>query len=173
VGSGPIGLAALLTAQFYSPARIIMIDLDDNRLEVAKRFGATSAINSSDGKAVATLMKLTDGQGVDTAIEAVGIPATFELCQQIVAAGGTIANIGVHGTKVDLHLENLWDRNITITTRLVDTVSTSMLLNTVQSQKIDPKLLVTHRFKLDHILDAYETFAHAATTHALKVIIEA
>ena len=173
VGSGPIGLAALLTAQFYSPAKIIMIDLDDNRLEVAKRFGATSTINSSDGNAVAVLMKLTDSQGVDTAIEAVGIPATFELCQQIIAAGGTIANIGVHGTKVDLHLENLWDRNITITTRLVDTVSTSMLLNTVQSHKIDPKLLVTHRFKLDRILDAYETFSHAATTHALKVIIEA
>jgi len=173
VGSGPIGLAALLTAQFYSPAKIIMIDLDDNRLEVAKRFGATSVINSSDGQAVAALMKLTNGLGVDTAIEAVGIPATFELCQQIVAAGGTIANIGVHGSKVDLHLENLWDRNITITTRLVDTVSTTMLLNTVQSNKINPKLLVTHRFKLDRILDAYETFSHAATTHALKVIIEA
>ena len=173
IGAGPIGLATLLTAQFYSPAEIIMIDIDDNRLEVAKRFGATSVINSADGNASETVMKMTGGRGVDTAIEAVGIPATFELCQKIVAPGGTIANIGVHGTKVDLHLENLWDRNITITTRLVDTVSTLMLLDTVRSAKIDPKLLITHRFKLDKILDAYEAFAHAADTQALKVIIEA
>jgi alcohol dehydrogenase len=173
VGAGPIGLAALLTAQFYSPAEIIMIDLDDNRLEVAKRFGATAGVNSADGKAVETVMKMTDGRGVDTAIEAVGLPATFELCQQLVAPGGVIANIGVHGAKVDLHLEKLWDRNITITTRLVDTVSTQMLLNSLRSKKIDPKLLITHRFKLDQILDAYDTFGHAAKTHALKVIIEA
>jgi len=173
VGAGPIGLAALLTAQFYSPAEIILIDLDDNRLEVAKRFGATATINSADGKAVETVMKMTGGRGVDAAIEAVGIPATFELCEKIVAQGGVIANIGVHGAKVDLHLENLWDRNITITTRLVDTVSTPMLLNTVRSRKIDPKRLITHRFTLDHILEAYETFGHAAAAKALKVIIAA
>jgi alcohol dehydrogenase len=173
VGSGPIGLAALLTAQFYSPAEIIMIDLDNNRLEVARRLGATAVVNSADGNAVDAIMKMTGNRGVDTAIEAVGIPATFELCEKIVAPGGVIANIGVHGTKVDLHLENLWDRNITITTRLVDTVSTPMLLNSLRSHKIDPKLLITHRFKFDHILDAYETFGHAADTRALKVIIEA
>ena len=172
VGAGPIGLAALLTAQFYSPAEIIMIDLDDNRLEVAKRFGATAGINSADGKAAETVMKMTDTRGVDTAIEAVGIPATFELCERIVAPGGTIANIGVHGTPAALHLETLWDRNITITTRLVDTVSTPTLLNILRSHKIDPKLLITHRFKLDGILDAYETFGNAAKTKALKVIIE-
>ena len=172
VGAGPIGLAALLTAQFYSPGEIIMIDLDDGRLEVAKRFGATATVNSSNGKAADTVMMLTEQRGVDTVIEAVGVPATFELCQQIVAAGGTIANIGVHGVKVDLHLESLWDRNITITTRLVDTVSTPMLLKTLHSHKLDPKPLITHRFKLDQILDAYETFAHAAETHALKVLIE-
>jgi alcohol dehydrogenase len=173
VGSGPIGLAALLTAQFYSPAEIIMIDLNEDRLAVAKRFGATATINSSDGKAAQTLMRLTAGLGVDTAIEAVGVPATFELCQQIVAAGGTIANVGVHGVKVDLHLDKLWDRNIRITTRLVDTVSTPMLLKTLCSHKLDPKPLITHRFKLAQILDAYEAFAHAADTHALKVLIEA
>jgi alcohol dehydrogenase len=173
VGSGPIGLAALLTAQFYSPAEIIMIDLDDNRLEMAKRFGATAGINSADGKAVETIMKMTGKRGVDTAIEAAGIPATFELCEKIVAPGGTIANIGVHGTKVALHLERLWDCNVTITTRLVDTVSTPMLLNILRSHKIDPKLLITHHFKLDRILDAYETFGHAAKTKALKVIIDA
>lgn len=173
VGAGPIGLAALLTAQFYAPAEIIVIDLDDNRLEMATRFGATATVNSGDGQAPATVMKLTGGRGVDTAIEAVGIPATFELCEAIVAPGGTIANIGVHGTKVDLHLEHLWDRNVTITTRLVDTVSTPMLLNTLRAGRIDPKQLITHRFKLDRILDAYETFAHAASTRALKVIIEA
>jgi alcohol dehydrogenase len=173
VGAGPIGLAALLTAQFYSPAEIIMIDLDANRLEVARRFGATAAINSTDGRAAEAIMKLTAARGVDTAIEAVGIPATFELCEQIVAPGGTIANIGVHGTKADLHLEHLWDRNITITTRLVDTVSTPMLLDVLRSGKIDPTRLITHRFTLDGILDAYETFAHAADTRALKVIIAA
>ena len=172
VGAGPIGLATMLTAQFYSPAEIIMIDLDDNRLDMARRFGATATVNSADGNAVETVMKMTGGRGVDTAIEAVGIPATFELCEQIVAPGGTIANIGVHGTKVALHLERLWDRNITITTRLVDTVCTPMLLNLLRSQKIDPKILITHRFKLDRILDAYETFAHAANTRALKVIVE-
>jgi len=173
VGAGPIGLAALLTAQFYSPAQIIMIDLDDNRLAIAKRFGATGTINSADGKSVDTLMKMTGGRGADTAIEAVGIPATFELCERLVAPGGTIANIGVHGAKVDLHLENLWDRNITITTRLVDTVSTPMLLKVLQSGRVDAKLLITHRFKLENIIEAYDTFEHAAKTKALKVLIEA
>jgi alcohol dehydrogenase len=173
VGAGPIGLAALLTAQFYSPAEIIMIDLDDNRLEVARRFGATQTVNSKDGKAAEKVKALTAGRGADTAIEAVGLPATFLLCEDLVAPGGIIANVGVHGTKVDLHLERLWSENIAITTRLVDTVTTPMLLKTVQSKKIDPKLLITHRFKLDKILDAYETFEHAASTGALKVIIEA
>jgi alcohol dehydrogenase len=173
VGAGPIGLAALLTAQFYSPAEIIMIDLDDKRLATAKTFGASTILNNSDGSAVAKVFELTHGRGVDTVIEAVGVPATFELCQELVAAGGTIANIGVHGKKVDLHLETLWSRNITITTRLVDTVSTPMLLGTVQANKIDPAQLITHHFKLDDIMQAYETFANAAETGALKVIIEA
>jgi alcohol dehydrogenase len=172
VGSGPIGLAALLTAQFYSPAEIIMVDLDDNRLEVAKRFGASKTVNSKDGNSVETIMNLTDGRGVETAIEAVGSPVTFELCEKIIAPGGTIANIGVHGTKVDLHLESLWDRNLTITTRLVDTVSTPMLLKVLQSKKLDAKSLITHRFKFDKVLDAYQTFGQAAETCALKVIIE-
>jgi alcohol dehydrogenase len=173
VGGGPIGLAALLTAQFYSPAEIIVIDLDDNRLQVAKRFGATATVNAAGGKAAETVMKMTGGRGVDTAIEAVGVPASFATCEDIVAPGGTIANVGVHGVKVDLHLERLWSRNITITTRLVDTVTTPMLLKTVQSRKIDPKQLITHRFKLDQILDAYDTFGQAASTHALKVVVEA
>ncbi len=173
VGSGPIGLAALLTAQFYSPAQIIMIDLDDNRLSVSQRFGATEIVNSTDGKAAEQVMKLTGGRGVDTAIEAVGIPATFELCQNIVAPGGTIANVGVHGVKVDLHLERLWSHNVTITTGLVDTVTIPMLLKTVQSKRIDAGKLITHRFKLDQILQAYEVFGKASSTKALKVLIEA
>lgn len=172
VGSGPIGLAALLTAQFYSPAEIIMIDVDDNRLEVAKHLGATAIINSADGKAVDKLMQMTNGRGVDTAIEAVGIADTFILCEAIVAPGGIIANIGVHGSKVDLHLERLWSQNISITTRLVDTVTTPMLLKIVQSKKINPKLLISHHFKFTNILDAYDTFGHAAKTRALKVIID-
>jgi alcohol dehydrogenase len=173
VGAGPIGLAALLTAQFYSPAEIIMLDLDDNRLAVAKRLGATATINSADGNAVETVMTMTKKRGVDAAIEAVGIPATFELCQKLVAPGGNIANIGVHGKKVDLHLEKLWDRNISISTRLVDTVTIPMLFKTVDTKKIDPTLLITHRFKFDKIIDAYETFGNAAKSKALKVIIEA
>ncbi|MEO6609510.1 MAG: zinc-dependent alcohol dehydrogenase family protein, partial [Aestuariivirga sp.] len=171
VGAGPVGLAALLTAKFYSPASIIMIDLDDNRLAIAKKFGATSTVNSTDGKAVEAVMKLTDKAGVDTAIEAVGIPATFELCEQIVAAGGRIANIGVHGKPASLHLEKLWDRNIAITTRLVDTATIPMLFKTAAAKTIDPALLITHRFSLGEGEAAYETFGNAAKTKALKVII--
>lgn len=173
VGSGPIGLAALLTAQLYSPSEIIMIDLDDSRLEIARRFGATKTVNSSDGRAAEKVKALTSGKGVDTAIEAVGIPATFQLCEDIVALGGVIANIGVHGQKAELHLERLWSQNIAITTRLVDGVTTPMLLKTVQSGKIDPTQLITHHFKLSQIMDAYDTFDRAAETKALKVIIEA
>jgi len=173
VGAGPIGLATLLTARFYSPAEIIMIDLDDHRLELAKRLGATTIINSQDGKAVEKVMNMTNGRGVDTAIEAVGIAPTFLICQDIVAPGGTIANIGVHGTKVDLHLERLWSQNITITTRLVDTVSTAMLLKTVCAKTINPDLLISHHFKFEDIMKAYETFENAADTHAIKVIIDA
>lgn len=172
VGAGPIGLAALLTAQFFAPGEIIMIDLDDNRLEVARRFGATHTINSSDGLAQQVLQQITCERGVDTAIEAVGIPATFELCQKIIAPGGTIANIGVHGTKVDLHLEALWNRNISITTGLVDTHSTATLLKIVQAGRLDPRQLITHRFSLDNIEQAYDTFQNARETHALKVMIE-
>ena len=173
VGSGPIGLAALLTAQFYAPAQIIMIDRDANRLEVARTFGATACVNNASGDPVAEIMKLTGGIGVDCAIEAVGVPASFELCELIIAPGGTIANVGVHGVKVDLHMECLWDRNITITTRLVDTVSTPMLLKTVRSGRLEAGKLITHHFALNDVLKAYETFSHAADTHALKVIIEA
>lgn len=172
VGSGPIGLAALLTAQFYSPAEIIMIDLDDNRLAVAKHFGATATVNSAAGDAAQQVMTLTGGRGVDAAIEAVGVPATFKLCEDIVAPGGTIANIGVHGVKVDLHLERLWSHNVTITTRLVDTISIPLLLKTVQSKRIDAAQLITHRFKLGEILKAYDTFSKAADSKALKVIVE-
>lgn len=173
IGAGPIGLATLLTAQFYSPAEIIMVDLDDNRLDVALKLGATKTINTSDGKGTEKIMKITQGVGVDVAIEAVGIPATFVMCEEIIAPGGIIANIGVHGLKADLHLERLWSHNITITTRLVDTVTTPLLLKTVKSGKLDPKKLITHHFTLDNILDAYDTFSKAEDTQALKVIIVA
>jgi alcohol dehydrogenase len=173
VGAGPIGLAALLTAQFYAPAEIIMVDIDDNRLEVSKRLGATATVNAADGRAGEAVMKMTGGRGVDTAIEAVGVPASFATCEEIVAPGGVIANVGVHGVKVDLHLERLWSQNITITTGLVDTFTTPRLLKTVQSRKIDPTTLITHRFPLDRILDAYDTFGDAAHTNALKVIVSA
>ena len=173
VGSGPIGLAALLTSQFYSPIRIVMIDIDDSRLATALRFGASDIVNGSDGCAAQSARKLNGGRGFDAVIEAVGLPETFGLCQELVAPGGTIANIGVHGKKADLHIETLWSANIAITTRLVDTVSTPMLLKTVEGKKFDPSRLITHRFTLDAILDAYDTFARAAETGALKYLISA
>ena len=171
VGAGPVGLAALLSAQFYSLAAILMIDLDTNRLRVAGTLGATAQINSADGTAVEQVMALTNGAGVDVAIEAVGVPATFDICQAILAPGGRLANIGVHGKPVQLHLEKLWDRNIVITTRLVDTAAIPMLLKLVQSGKLQPAKLVTHRFALGDIMKAYDTFANAATEDALKVIL--
>ena len=173
VGAGPIGMAVLLTAQFYTPAEIIMIDVDDNRLEVAKTFGATSTINSRQEDPLAKIFNLTENRGVDVAVEAVGIPATFELCESIIAPGGHIANIGVHGKSVALHLETSWSRNITITTRLVDTATTPMLLKTVASKKIDPTRLITHRFPLQNIMQAYDTFQNAARDKTLKVILVA
>jgi alcohol dehydrogenase len=173
VGAGPIGLGVVLTAQFFSPAKIIVIDMDDNRLETATRLGATDVINNRDGQAVANVMALTNGLGVHTGIEAVGLAASFETCQSIIGVGGVIANIGVHGEKVDLELNRLWDRNISITTGLVDTESTRMLLSIVKSGKINPSLLITHHFKLADIVAAYETFGMASKTRALKVIIEA
>ena len=172
VGAGPIGLAALLTAQFYSPAEIIMVDLDDNRLEVSKTFGATQTINSSNGDAVEEVMKLTEDRGVDVAIEAVGIPATFDVCQEIVKAGGHIANIGVHGKSVELHLEKLWVQNITMTTGLVDTYTIPMLMKTVDSGTLEPEQLITHHFKLSDIMKAYDVFGNASKEKALKVILE-
>ena len=171
VGAGPIGLAALLTARFYSPATIVMIDVDPQRLKVASAFGATHVVDSGKADAVADVMACTEGRGADTVIEAVGVPATFELCQDLVAPGGVIANIGVHGVKADLHLERLWSRNIAITTRLVDTTTTPMLLKTVSAGSLAAGKLVTHRFTLDRILDAYDTFGRAAATAALKVLI--
>jgi alcohol dehydrogenase len=171
IGAGPVGLSALLTSQFYSPSEIIMIDLDDNRLEVAKTFGATKLVNSSDGNAIQKVMELTDGKGVDVVIEAVGIPATFDICQEVVKAGGNIANVGVHGKPVELHIEKLWIRNITITTGLVSTNSTPMLLKSVAAKKLEPEKLVTHRFHLNDILEAYSIFGNAAKEQAIKVIL--
>ncbi|WP_126425944.1 zinc-dependent alcohol dehydrogenase family protein [Brevibacillus marinus] len=171
VGAGPVGMSALLTAQLYSPAEIIMIDLDPGRLELAKKFGATQTVNSSKHDPVEGVMALTNGKGVDVAIEAVGYPATFDICQQILKPGGRLANIGVHGKPVELHLEQLWIRNVKITTGLVSTSTTPMLLKTVQSGRINPAELITHRFPLGDILRAYEVFRNAAKENALKVIL--
>lgn len=173
VGAGPVGLAALLTAAFYSPSELIMVDKDDFRLEVSKKFGATRTVNSTDGKAVEKIMALTGNKGVDVAIEAVGVPATFEICEDILAPGGHLANIGVHGKSVDLHMEKLWSRNITLTTRLVDTVSTPLLLKEVRSGKLEPKKLITHTFKLYDVMKAYDTFGNAAKEKTLKVLLKA
>lgn len=173
VGAGPVGLAALITAQLYSPAEIVMVDVDNNRLDVSRSFGATTVVNSSDGNAIEKIMSLTSNAGVDVAIEAVGIPATFDICQSIIAPGGRIANVGVHGKSVELHLEKLWSQNITLTTRLVDTTTTPMLLQAVLSGRINAKKLVSHRFKLSEIMKAYDTFGNAAAERVLKVILKA
>lgn len=171
VGAGPVGMSTLLTSQFYSPAKIYMIDVDETRLELAKTFGATDTINSGTEDAVKRIMAETK-DGADVSIEAVGLPATFDICQNIVRPGGHIANVGVHGKKVDLQLQNLWIKNITLTMGLVNTNTTPMLLKTVSSGKIDPNKLITHHFKMDEILHAYEVFGNASKEKAMKVIIE-
>jgi alcohol dehydrogenase len=171
VGAGPIGMAALLTAQFYSPSRLIMIDLDPARLELAKTFGATEVFDSSKADVVEAILGSTK-DGVDVAIEAVGIPATFDICQSIVRPGGHIANVGVHGKSVDFQIQKLWIQNITLTTGLVNTNTTPMLLKTVESRKLQPENLITHRFTFDQLPQAYEVFGNAAKQKALKVIID-
>ena len=172
VGAGPIGMSALLTAQFYSPSKIYMIDMDENRLKMAKKFGATDTINSAKEDVQKRIMAETK-DGVDVVIEAVGVPATFDICQKIVRPGGNIANIGVHGKPVELQIQDLWIQNITITMGLVNTNTTPMLLKTVSSGKLEPSKLITHHFKLSEILKAYEVFGNAAKEKAMKVIIEA
>ncbi|ODT78072.1 MAG: alcohol dehydrogenase [Pelagibacterium sp. SCN 64-44] len=173
VGAGPVGMSVLLTSQFYSPGRIIMIDMDPARLELAKQFGATDVVQVGSQDAVAQIMEMTGGAGVDVAIEAVGIPATFDICQKIISAGGNIANVGVHGKPVQLHIEELWIKNINISMGLVCTNTTPMLLKTLGSDKVNPGKLVTHRFRLDEILKAYDVFANAAREKAMKVILQA
>jgi alcohol dehydrogenase len=171
VGAGPVGMSVLLTAQFYSPAKIYMIDLDDNRLKLAKKLGATNLINSGTDDATKIIMSETK-DGVDVAIEAVGIPATFDICQNSIRPGGHIAVVGVHGKSVDLNIQNLWIRNITLRTGLVNTNTTPMLLKTVLSKRLEPAKLITHHFKLDEIMNAYEVFGNAAREKTMKVIIE-
>lgn len=173
VGAGPVGMACLLTAKFYAPARLIMIDADPNRLEIAKTFGATDTIDVTKENAVERLMEMTGGVGVDVAIEAVGIPATFDVCQHAIAPGGRIANVGVHGTSVELHLEKLWIQNITLSTGLVNTNTTPLLMKTVQSGGLQPEQLITHRFPLHDIQQAYQVFGNAAKEKAMKVILTA
>jgi alcohol dehydrogenase len=172
VGAGPVGLAALMTAQFFSPAESIMLDIDDNRLEVSRTFGATRVVNSADGKGVERVMALTANKGVDVAIEAVGTPLTFDICQEVVAPGGHLANIGVHGKGVELKMGRLWSHNITLTTRLVDTVTLPMLLKTVLSGKLQPRKLITHEFGLSELVKAYDVFGNAAKEKALKVLLK-
>lgn len=173
IGAGPVGLAALVTAQFYSPASIIMIDMDQARLDAARQLGATRTINPMTEDFIAVVMDLTDGYGADTVIECVGIPGTFEMCQKLVAKGGNIANVGVHGKPVDLHMQDLWGMNIVITTGFVTTSTTPMLMKTVASGRIRPQDLVTHRFALDDIEQAYRVFGAAAENKAIKLILSA
>lgn len=171
VGAGPIGLSAMMGARLFSPAHVVAIDLADSRLEAAKSFGADVVINNSREDALAVVRELTGGLGADVAIEAVGVPATFELTTQLARPGGHIANIGVHGQPATLHLEELWIRNVTITTGLVDTYSTPTLLRLAQGHQIDADRFVTHHFTLDQFDEAYDVFARAADTGALKVVL--
>lgn len=171
VGAGPIGLSAMLTSQLYSPSHIVAIDVADARLEAAKSFGATATINNSREDPVAAIMELTGGLGADVAIEAVGIPDTFELCTRLIRPGGRVANIGVHGKPATLHLEDLWIKGVTIKTGLVDTYSTQTLLKLVATQQLKMDALITHHFKLNQFMEAYDVFANAADTGALKVVL--
>ena len=172
VGAGPIGMSALLTAQFYSPANIIMVDVDDNRLEFAKTVGVTHTVNSANEDAIQRVLELTDGRGVDCAIEAVGLEATWNICQHIVKEDGYLANVGVHGKSVNFELNKLWIKNLTITTGLVNTNTTGMLLKTCCSGKFPLEKLATHYFKFAEFEKAYEVFKHASDEKALKVMIE-
>jgi alcohol dehydrogenase len=172
VGAGPIGLAAILTASLYTPGRIVSIDLTDSRLESAKRFGADTTINNGREDALAQVMELTDGLGADVALEAVGVPDTFELATELIRPGGHVANIGVHGKPATLHLEKLWTRDVTITTGLVDTNTIPQLMKLVTGGRLDPTVFATHRFGLQDTMAAYDTFADASRTNALKVVLE-
>jgi alcohol dehydrogenase len=172
VGAGPIGLAAILTAKLYTPGRIVAIDLADSRLEGAKRFGADTTINNSSEDPIAMVMELTDGLGADVAFEAVGVPQTFELAAELVRPGGHVANIGVHGKSATLHLETLWIRDVTITTGLVDTFSIAPLMRLIASGRLDPSLFATHHYALEDTMAAYDTFADAGNTGALKVVLQ-
>ncbi len=172
VGAGPIGLAAMLTAQLYTPRLIVAIDLDDGRLESARRFGADLVINNGREDAVALIMELTDGLGADVAFEAVGVQQTFELATELIRPCGRVANIGVHGKPVTLHLEKLWIRDVTVTTGLVDTFSIPQLMKLVLSGRLDPSLFISHRFPLADTTVAYDTFGDAATSGALKIVLQ-
>lgn len=172
VGAGPVGLSAILTATLYTPGRIVAIDLADSRLASALRFGADITINNGREDALALVMELTDGLGADVALEAVGVPQTFELATELIRPGGHVANIGVHGKPAALHLEKLWVRDVTITTGLVDTFSIPRLLRLITEGRLDPSLFVTHHYPLEDTMTAYDTFADAATTGALKVVLE-
>ncbi|MGN6612716.1 MAG: zinc-dependent alcohol dehydrogenase family protein [Angustibacter sp.] len=172
VGAGPVGLAAMMTAGLYGAARVIAIDLDDNRLQQAKQFGATDGVNSGAADVVEQVKAMTDGLGVDVAIEAVGIPATFDLCTKLVRPGGAVANVGVHGAPVELALQDLWISDIQITMGLVSTSTTPMLLKLVAQHKLAAERFGTHHFTFDEVLDAYDTFGRAAETKALKVVIK-
>jgi alcohol dehydrogenase len=172
VGAGPIGLAAILTARLFTPSQIVAIDLADSRLARAGEFGADVTINNTSTDATARIMELTGGRGADVAIEAVGIPQTFELASGLICPGGHVANIGVHGHPATLHLESMWSRDITLTTGLVDTSTIPQLMDLIQSGRLDPTVLATHRFGLADTMDAYDTFADAATTGALKVVLQ-
>ncbi|MDR5858605.1 zinc-dependent alcohol dehydrogenase family protein [Halomonas eurihalina] len=170
IGAGPIGLAALLTSRFYSPARIIVVDPDENRLAVARQFGATDTIAVDP---VETVLEMTGGEGVDVAMEAVGIPETFDVCQRILRPGGRLANMGVHGHSVEFHLEDLWIKNVTIRTGLVNTNTIPVLMRFLESGGIDAEGLVTHRFALDDIEQAYDVFSRAASEKAIKMLLTA
>ena len=173
VGAGPVGLAAIMTCSLFGPSRIIALDLSERRLARAEQFGADTTIDPYNEDAVERVRELTGGLGAEVAIEAVGVPATFELCTELVRPGGHVANIGVHGEPATLHLEDLWIKNITITTGLVDTSSTPMQLRLIAEGRLDPLPLATHHFKLDEMLDAYEVFGNAGETDALKVVLSA
>jgi alcohol dehydrogenase len=149
----------------------VAIDLADSRLDAAKQFGADVVVNNSREDPLTVVRDLTAGLGADVTVEAVGVPATFELAAALARPGGHIANVGVHGEPASLHLEELWIKNVTITTGLVDTYSTPTLLRLAQSQQVNVDRFVTHHFQLDQFEEAYDVFGRAGETGALKVVL--
>lgn len=172
---GPIGLCATAGARLKGASTIIAIDGNDHRLEMAKKLGADVTLNFKNCDVVDEVMKLTGGRGVDASIEALGLQATFEQALKILKPGGTLSSLGVYSDDLTIPMAHfaagLGDH--TIRTALCPGGKERMrrLMNVLQSQRLDLSGLVTHEYKLENIVDAYDLFANQRDG-VLKVAIK-